>query len=529
MATLWEDDAAELRRRWWVAARIVIRNVTASVIALAFVTIYEALAEGESLRTAVDQTWRHLGRDGLSVLLLILAFLLILLSVRRLQRWYLPIRGPLPREADPTVQKQALLPPLLTAGVAFTLWELRGIIVGIERSGGPLPTDTMFHTLVSNGMAGLIAAVLVYFATEALWQHELPLFFPDGKIPRGRVRFTVRTRILLLFVMGMTSLVYLAVVAYHWAERLLDAQVPEAVLHTLLYVEVLIIAAAGLTAFTLAATLGATLINGLKRIHEGLQRVERGDLETRVRVYTNDEIGELAEGFNRMVEGLRAQQVTRYLFNHYVSPEVANYALQHGAERGGVLTEATVLFSDIRSFTTLAEGLPPTKVMTLLNRYFQAMEEAIRAYGGIINKFVGDSLMAIFGTPLNPLPDHAEASVWAAAEMMRTLRLFNEAQRVRGEPTLRIGIGIATGTVVAGNVGGTERIEYTLIGNTVNVASRLESMTKKMGVPILLAEATAQAASASLPLRLLGAVKVRGKQEPVTVYTLEMSYDEEEP
>ena len=521
MTVLWEDDAAERRRRWWVAARIVIRNVTASVIALAFVTIYDALAEGESLRTAIDQTLASLGRDKISLLLLGLAFLLIFFSVRHLQRWYLPFKGPLPREADVTVQKQALLPPMLTAGIAFTLWTLRGLIVGLERSGGTLPTETMFHTLLSNGMAGLIAAVLAYFATEALWQHELPLFFPDGQMPRGRVRFTVRMRILLLFVMGMTSLVYLAVVAYHWAKRLLYTSIPEHMLHALLYVEVLIIAAAGLTAFTLAATLGASLINGLKRIQEGLQRVERGDLDVRVRVYTNDEINELAEGFNRMVEGLRSQQVTRYLFNHYVSPEVANYALEHGAERGGVLTEATVLFSDIRDFTAMAEKLPPATVMALLNRYFQAMEEAIRAYGGIINKFVGDSLMAIFGTPLNPLADHAEAAIWAAAEMTRTLRLFNEAQRVRGEPTLRIGIGIATGTVVAGNVGGTERIEYTLIGNTVNVASRLEAMTKKMGVPILLSEETARAASETFPLRLLGSVNVRGKQEPVTVYTVD--------
>ncbi len=521
MTVLWENDTAERRRRWWVAARIVIRNVTASVIALAFVTIYDALAEGESLRTALERSIFNLGRDRLSIFLLLLAFLLVFLSVRRLQQWYLPFRGPLPREADAAVQKQALLPPMLTAGVAFTLWMARGFLIGIKRSVGTLPTETMFHTLVSNGMAGLIAAVLAYFATEALWQHELPLFFPDGQIPRGRVRFTVRMRILLLFVMGMTSLVYLAVVVYHWAKRLLYAPAPEQVLHALLYVEILIIAAAGLTAFTLAATLGASLINGLKRIREGLQRVERGDLDVRVRVYTNDEIGELAEGFNRMVEGLRSQQITRYLFNHYVSPEVATYALEHGAERGGVMTEATVLFSDIREFTALAEGLPPTTVMALLNRYFQAMEEAVRAYGGIINKFVGDSLMAIFGTPINPLTNHAEAAVWAATEMMHTLHLFNARQKERGEPTLRIGIGIASGPVVAGNVGGTERIEYTLIGNTVNVASRLEAMTKKMGVPILLSEETARAAVETFPLRLLGAVNVRGKQEPVTVYTVD--------
>ncbi len=522
MVRLWGDEATELRRRHWVVLRIILRNLAANAIGIVFVTIYDALSRNYSVAEAGAYALKSITSIEALVVIGMTALAVVLIG-HPLRRWYLSF-PPLPTKPDERVQRIAMLPPLLMTIVSMADWLIWSFIIGLERSGGHLFSETMLQSLLSYGVAGVIAGLLSYFTTETIWAHELPLFFPEGHIRKGVFRFTVRTRVLLLFVMGMTALLYLAIAIYIWAARYLFSAVdPFWALKRLRQLEFLIVSASALTAFLLAATVGQSLVEGLKQIREAMERVSKGDLDVKVHVYTNDEIGDLAEGFNHMVEGLRAQQLTRCLLDSYVSPEVANYALQHGTERGGVLTEATVLFSDIRDFTALAEKLPPSKVMNLLNRYFQAMEEAVRAYGGIINKFVGDSLMAIFGTPINPLVDHAEAAIWAAAEMMRTLRIFNETQKARGEPTLNIGIGIATGQVVAGNVGGLERIEYTLIGNTVNVASRLEAMTKEMKVPILLAEETAQASEGMFPVRYLGEVKVRGKEESVTVYTVEMT------
>ncbi len=516
----WKDDRQELRRREWVIARIVLRNLAANLIGIIFVTIYDAFWSGYSVNAA----WEYAAREITStpaMVIMAAAFFIILILGHPLRRWYLA-KPPLPTQAEPKLQRLAMLPPLLMTSVTMGAWFLWSILVGLRRSQGHLFTEPMLHALLSYGMAGVIAGLIAYFTTETAWSQELPIFFPQGNLSKGVFRFTVRMRIMLLFIMGMAALLYLSIVTYTWtSHHLLQAEDPLWALRRLRQIEFLIVNASALTAFLLAATLGYTLVNSLEHIREGMQQVAGGNLDVRVNVYTNDEVGDLAEGFNYMVEKLKTQHLTRCLLDSYVSPEVANYALHHGVERGGTLTEATVLFSDIRGFTSLAEQLPPSAIMALLNRYFQAMEETIRAYGGIINKFVGDSLMAIFGTPLNPMVDHAEAAIWAATEMMHTLRLFNKEQAERGEPTLRIGVGIATGTVVAGHVGGLERIEYTLIGNTVNVASRLESMTKELNVPILLAGETAQAAGGMVPLRLLGQVEIRGKREKVTVYTID--------
>jgi adenylate cyclase len=237
-------------------------------------------------------------------------------------------------------------------------------------------------------------------------------------------------------------------------------------------------------------------------------------------VTSNDEFGELVEGFNAMVQGLRQEEVIRRLFSVYVTPEVAEHAIAHGAELGGQLSAATVLFSDLRSFTALTERTEPDRLIAMLNRYFQAMSAVIVRHGGFVNKFGGDSLLAVFGSPLNPIDDHAGQAVVAAQEMVRALADFNVDQARRGEPAVRFGIGVATGPVVAGNVGSEDRLEYTVIGDTVNLASRLEAMTKTAGTPVLISGTTADALGAAPALAPMGEIVVRGKAEPVAVYTL---------
>jgi adenylate cyclase len=189
---------------------------------------------------------------------------------------------------------------------------------------------------------------------------------------------------------------------------------------------------------------------------------------------------------------------------------------------GGQLVDCSILFSDIRGFTALSEQLQPQALITLLNRYMSRMVEVVVAQGGVVNKFGGDSLLAVFGTPLNPAADHAAAAIRTALQMQKVLKAFNEEQIQSGGPVLQIGIGIASGPAVAGNVGGEGRIEYTVIGDTVNLASRLQDLTKELGRDLLVNALAVEQATRSISLAAepLAPVSVRGKAENVKIYAI---------
>ncbi|MFN2188835.1 MAG: adenylate/guanylate cyclase domain-containing protein [Candidatus Promineifilaceae bacterium] len=214
---------------------------------------------------------------------------------------------------------------------------------------------------------------------------------------------------------------------------------------------------------------------------------------------------------------LRDQQ--RELFNKFATEEVADQMLADGFELGGRLVEATVMFSDIRGFTSLSEVLSPAEIIELLNTYYTLMFEAITGQGGVVNQIVGDGLMSIFGAP-GSLPDHPLKAVMAAMEMIEMIELFNVDQEMAGKPPIRIGIGIATGAVIAGFTGTLRRATYTCVGDTVNLAARLEAYTKTAGQPILINEVTRQALGESISVEDQGIIPIRGKKEEVRVYSV---------
>jgi adenylate cyclase len=180
------------------------------------------------------------------------------------------------------------------------------------------------------------------------------------------------------------------------------------------------------------------------------------------------------------------------------------------------------MFSDIRDFTTLTEQMPPDKLVELINHYMTAMVSVIVKHKGVVTRFGGDSILAVFGTPLNPMADHADRAVATGLEMRQTLATFNRSRSAAGQPILENGIGIASGPVIAGNVGGKERIEYTVMGDAVNLAARLEDITKEVGFPILMSDETYLALDEvpDMGARQLNDVRIKGKQEKATVYAL---------
>jgi adenylate cyclase len=177
------------------------------------------------------------------------------------------------------------------------------------------------------------------------------------------------------------------------------------------------------------------------------------------------------------------------------------------------------LFSDIRSFCTIAETMPPKQLLSFLNEYFSGMVESVMANQGVVDKFIGDAVMAVFGAPV-PRPEDAHNAVKAALDMRRRLAAMNADFRARGLPTIRIGVGLHTGHVVAGNIGHVERMDYTVIGDAVNLASRLESLTKELDSDIILSEDTYRVVQDHVQAEPLERVTVKGRVQPTLVYRL---------
>ncbi len=271
----------------------------------------------------------------------------------------------------------------------------------------------------------------------------------------------------------------------------------------------------------IALVVGRTLVRPLRHLEATIGRVEEGDLQARAEVSATDELGHLAAAFNRMVGGLEREAVVRDLFGQYVTPELATAAIEQRGRLEGRLVTSTVLFADIRDFTGISESLPASELIRMLNRYFDRMARVVVEAGGLVNKYGGDSLLAVFGSPLNPAEDHAARAVRAALAMEAALRHFNDEQRTSFLPEIMVGIGVASGDVVAGNVGSAAKLEYAVVGDAVNVAARLQDLTKELGETILVTAETARRAGAAARFVSCGEVEVRGKARPVSVARLE--------
>jgi adenylate cyclase len=251
------------------------------------------------------------------------------------------------------------------------------------------------------------------------------------------------------------------------------------------------------------------------------RRIARGEYAARLTLRRADELGQLADAFNTMAAGLEERDRIRDLLEKNVSPEIAAQLLRDGGALGGEEREVTILFADLRGFTSLCEGLAPPALLALLNRYLDAMSAEIEQRGGVIDKFIGDAIMAIFGAPV-PCSDAADRALTAALGMLAALDRLNRELAAEARPPLAFGIGINTARVVAGNIGSRRRLNYSVIGDGVNVAARLQSLTRTAAydATIITSQATVAALRTreAYSLHALGNVEVKGRKEPVTVY-----------
>jgi adenylate cyclase len=239
--------------------------------------------------------------------------------------------------------------------------------------------------------------------------------------------------------------------------------------------------------------------------------VEEGSLDEEVVVDDGGEIGFLQAGFNRMVAGLRERERIREAFGSYVDREVVEHILGEGTNLAGEEVEVTMMFIDIRDFTGFSERATAPEVVATINRMFERAVPIIHAHGGHVDKFVGDGLLAVFGAPRRR-PDHADQALAAALQIA-------EAVREEFGDQLQIGAGLNSGVVVAGNVGGGGRLEFSVIGDAVNVAARVEAATRKTGDTVLIAENVKRLLSGDgIALQERPGVTLKGKSEAIMLY-----------
>jgi class 3 adenylate cyclase len=275
----------------------------------------------------------------------------------------------------------------------------------------------------------------------------------------------------------------------------------------------------GVVALALGVLLARRVTGPVSALTRGVTRVAAGDLSEALPVRSADEVGQLTRAFNAMLDGLRQRDFIRDTFGRYVSPEVAQTLLEspEGLRLGGEKRDVTVLMSDLRGYTRLAEGGDPTVIVQVLNGYLGRMTDIIVEHGGTVDEFIGDAILAIFGAPL-PHADHVERAAACAIAMQCAMEEMNRHHAALGLPRLEMGIGLNTGEAVVGNIGSEKRAKYGVVGSVVNLAARVQGCT--VGGQVLLSSATYQRireiAEVGPPLP----VEVKGIREPLLLYDL---------
>jgi class 3 adenylate cyclase/HAMP domain-containing protein len=309
---------------------------------------------------------------------------------------------------------------------------------------------------------------------------------------------------------------------------------------------VIILVAVLLLSVAVLLLLARQLTNPIGRIADTMRGIiHSSDLTARVPVEYKDETGELAHTFNLMIGELdrayaqiknyafqavlsqKKEHKIRNIFQKYVPQELIDRFFENPeAMLVGENRELSVLFSDIRSFTTISEAMQPDDLVDSLNRYFSVMVDIIMEHNGVIDKYIGDAIMAFFGAPVSREDDPLQ-SVMAGVAMTEGLHQFNAKQKELGKPEFKIGVGINYGSVTVGNIGTERKMDYTVIGDMVNLASRLEGLTKRYGEEIIISESLFPHVRDLLHWRLLDTVAVKGKTKGVRIFTVRRSLDEE--
>ena len=451
----------------------------------------------------------------IAVILTVLATLWYEHPIRRCLKTYYRGGTP-PAELLERARRRVLNEPLVLTLLEALIW------------GG---SSLAFYVMGSEGgfgvgvACGLITVILAFFWMEHMNQHHLiPVFFADH--PPSQVKGAVKIRlwgrfIALIFSVCVVPLIFIQV-TIQWYQYFLS--LPEADPVTLFYrladaitTESLFFLFTGLGLAWFMVLNFKRLLNDIIRV---LEAVKKGNYGERAMVLTTDEVGYAGERLNAMTQGLAEREIIKDRFGKYVDRRIRDEILSGKIPLDGELKQATILFADLRNFTPLVAVSDPKELIHVINAYFNEMAQAIEAHGGLILQFIGDEVEAVFGAPA-PLENHETAAVKAALEMRARLAALNQRFEAQDIAPLEHGIGIHTGQVLAATIGAADRAAYSLLGDTVNLASRIQGLNKEFKTDILVSRRVADALVQTFPLRAMPEVRVKGKTDPVQVYALD--------
>jgi class 3 adenylate cyclase len=490
-------EFAAMRRRYlWMATSVFFVDLGISLIF-----------------TATTNSWPNLWRsEGIGVLLLLGANWLI---ARRL---FEPIRrylaGEIPFE---DVQRRLTQLPLRTAQwvavLAFIVTAFKNSTPWWSHPPVALPTPTIADFITVCIVLTVFYFTYTYFVVSDYLAQLCTFIFRHHGRTLGLFFGSYTAKLLVaLLVSSIVPLAAILVDLFSYEGERLIAEI------------VIDVGSAVLGLAISVFFISRSLLRPMGVLSRAMTKVAGGDLEVRVPVTSNDEVGEVTGQFNTMVEGLREREKIRETFGRYVDESVAATILRRQGEGAratgkvaGETAEATILFTDIAGFTTIAEYLTPAELVGALNEYLETVLEPIRAHGGVVNTFIGDGLFASFNMPL-ACEDHAAAAVRAAIDIQRAV-----GSRTFGDQGVALAtrIGISTGSVIGGSVGAGRRMSFTLLGDTVNLAARLEELNKQHGTRILASQSTRQACGKRFAFNALGNVAVRGRSEPVAIFSVD--------
>lgn len=379
-------------------------------------------------------------------------------------------------------------------------------------------TYILLSSIIFVVLESIFSFVVSYFVTETVNRSVvLPRLFPEGQVSKipGVKNFSLNFLFVFFFI--TVSLFPLIFILSSFVSMQINNQLP------INWNTIIISIVLFLSSIALTIVFMRIITVPLTKLIDGTEKITKGDYSVKVKNISNDEMGLLSDAFNEMTKSLQEKEFMREAFGKVVDPYVRDYLLQGNIALGGENCDVTVMFCDIRNFTAMSENMKPEDVVLLLNKYFTAMEKCISENHGVINKYIGDAIMAIFGSPVKS-QNHALDSYKASYAMKNSLIELNKSFAEKNLPLFDFGIGLHSGNVLAGNIGAEKRMEYTVIGDTVNTASRIGALCKTYKTDLLLSESTVEKIkmldeSVAASLKYVDDSAIRGKTETVKLFT----------
>jgi adenylate cyclase len=416
--------------------------------------------------------------------------------------------------------------PVKLACTTLAGWTIAAILISAlpHIAPGLFPWSHLTSHKISSWLLLVGAPVTicwVYFVQERWLQYKIPRWLPADTLLHVPVTYRINVLPKLLAALLLVSILPVALVSHITLHQISEVQAGRQSIANFLgglpTMIVLLLATSAALASGLSFVVAKSVSEPLKRVGQAMDEVRSGNLDVRVPVVSNDEIGEMSEGFNRMIREHQEVDAITDTFGRYVSREVVEEILKSpgGMDLKGELRDITILVADLRDFTPIAESLEPARVLLLINRFLQRMTDIIIKHQGTIDEFTGDGILVFFGAP-RMVEGHSARAVACALEMQQAMTVLNLENSRLGFPELHMGIGINRGELIIGNIGSEKRKKYGAVGTAINVAFRIEDQTR--GGEILVSPSVRDKLDGMMPFEERVQANLKGFDKPLTLY-----------